>query len=96
MAAHSLVAMAWDALGRALPRQAAWQLTSPASHAMAQLTADERPVAAGLETGAPVMVLPLWAAAAAAKRRTAEYFIMALRSVYVWAAEWRGLVQVGQ
>jgi len=37
LAAHSLVATAWEELGRAMPKQAAWQVTSAGSQATAQL-----------------------------------------------------------
>ena len=78
-----MVAMAWEALGRALPKHLAWQLTSPALQFMAHWTAEESPVATGAEDVGAVVV---WARAPAAKRRTAEYFMVSLG----WA--WRELV----
>lgn len=83
LAAHSLVAIAWEALGRALPKHAAWQFTSPASQSMAQLIAGERPLGMAAAAGALVTDAS-WGRAKApmAKRRTAEYFILIL--VWVW------------
>lgn len=86
LAAHSLVSMTWEALGRALPKHAAWQLTSPASQAIAHWTADESAVDAGAED-AEVLVM-LWAEAPMAKRRTVEYFMVSCGCV------WRKLVCV--
>ena len=56
LAAHLLVSMAWEALGRALPKQAALQVTSSAGHLLTHMMADERPgVADGATEGALVM-----------------------------------------
>jgi len=65
LAAHSLVSMAWEALGRALPRHAAWQLTSPASQARAQLTAGVRPVGIGAAEVGALVVAASWGMATA-------------------------------
>jgi hypothetical protein len=80
LAAHSLVWTTWEALGRALPKHAAWQLTSPASQAMAHCTADERPEGIGAEETAALVMSA--AMAPAAKRRTAEYFMVSLGCVW--------------
>lgn len=79
LAAHSLVSMAWEAFGRALPKHAAWQVTSPGVQARAQLTAGVRPEGGeGEVEGALVVVGAFWGVAAApmAKRRTAENFMV--------------------
>ena len=83
LAAHSLVAMACEALGRALPKHLAWQLTSPASQFKAHETADVSPVGMGAaDAGA---LVTSWARAPAAKRRTAaEYFIVSLGLGWAW------------
>lgn len=90
LAAHSLVAIAWLALGRALPKHAAWQVTSPASHARAQLTAGVRPEGTAAGAGALVTVAS-WGMAKAptTKRRTAEYFMMTVDGCRLLEAEGR-------
>jgi len=83
LAAHSLVSMAWEALGRALPRHAAWQLTSPALQARAQLTAGVRPVGTGAAEAGALVVAASWGMATApmAKRRMVENFMVAVAVV---------------
>jgi len=83
LAAHSLVAMAWEALGRALPRHAAWQSTSPALQARAQLTAGVRPVGTGAAEAGALVVAASWGMATApmAKRRMVENFMVAVAVV---------------
>jgi len=75
-AAQLLVSMTWDALGRALPKQAAWHMTSPASQFKAQLTAGESPEGMGAP-GADVIEAWGTAKAPAARARMAVvYFIV--------------------
>jgi hypothetical protein len=75
-----LVATAWEALGRALPKHAAWHVTSPASHANAQLTAGESPLGMGAAEVGALVTDASWGRANApmVKRRTAENFIVML------------------
>lgn len=77
LAAHSLVSITCEALGRALPKQPAWQVTSPALHAETQLRAGDSPVGIAAAAGALVMEAS-WGRAKTptAKARMAEYFIM--------------------
>lgn len=75
-AAHSLVAAAWEELGRAIPWQAAWQVTSAGSQFWIQLIVGLR---LALAAGALVMEADSWGKArtpAAKARMAIEYFMV--------------------
>jgi len=77
-AAHSLVSTTWEELGRAMPKHWAWQVTSPAGQATAQLCWGVRLALAAL-AGAVVMVEASWGAAIAPAMREmmmVEYFMV--------------------
>jgi hypothetical protein len=80
LAAHSLVSTTWEAFGRALPRHAAWQVTSPAVQANAQLTGGVRPLGMGIAEVGALVTDTSWGRANApmANRSTVENFIVVI------------------